>query len=273
MVSCAISHRGRKFLHRNDEASKMLLGAQILASSDLWTKLIVRQGSKEVEAPSDRALIKVEEIDNHLRLYLPEDPDTLKSCYRSQLPAQLMLILGIDNPGAEKQIYRLLTESNTQLQKVMEEEDIPEVPWLCKLPVLTQAAESTHAPLATPLEIIRRVTSPGVARENLLSPVEIPARQTFELALDASPRTLPSDEYRRLLERVVKQARRSDSEFPGADDLSMTALRQALDDVPILPLNIRNVLGLREDQLMSFEDNAKIGAAGELFVSLLTLCV
>ena len=217
----------------------------------------------EAKSKSDRALIKVEESKLDLKLYLPQNAASLWSCYRSQLLAQLMRILGIDHLGAEKQIYRLLTEEITQLQDVMVDEDIPHVSWLeCpKIP----AEENEHAAPATRLELTTAAAAFKTTNKHLNLTVKFPIGRMSELPVEIPEPTRPTAKYRQLLEKVVTQAQQIFGEKQDLDSLSMTSVREALDEVS-LPLNMHQILGIQASQATSFEACAKIGAAGELFV-------
>lgn len=253
--SCAVFHESRRFRNRNEEVHKMLMNARVFVSSDIRTNLVVKQGSTVVESISDRVLIKVEERDHRLVLYLPRNAASFQSCYRSQLPAQLMQTLGIDNSGAEKQIYRLLTEDTLQLENIMVDEDIPHVSWLEKPYIPAKVEDNLHDAYATAtLTATRKYVNSLAVGWAPEPPIE-----------KLQPRT-HTVEYRQLLERVIRQAQQIPGKEKDRSAFSMTPLGEALDEGP-LPSDIRQILGLQRGQAMTFEDNAKIGAAGELFVS------
>lgn len=233
----------------------MLMDAQVFVSSEIRTNLVVKQGLTVAESRSDRVLIKVEESNLRLKLYLPQDPASLQSCCCSQLPAQLMQILGIDNSGAEKQIYRLLTEDTTQLQNIMVDEDIPHVLWLKKPHIPAEFVDNVLDAYST--------TSFKATRKYLNS---------LAVGLAPKPRMenlqpIHTVEYRQLLERVIRQAQRIPGKEKDRGAFSMTSVHEALDGAT-LHSDIRQILGIQGGQAMNFEANAKIGAAGELFVSL-----
>lgn len=119
-----------------------------------------------------------------------------------------MRILGIDNSGAEKQIYRLMTEATTQLQNIMVEEDIPNMSWLEPPSTPAKVEDDIHVTYATPLEYA-------------------------------------TTDYRRLLEKVISQAQRIPGEESEINPFSMTCVRRALDETP-LPSDIHQILGIQE---------------------------
>ena len=119
---------------------------------------MVRQGPEEFEAKSDRALLKVKQSKKRLKVYIPRDVSKRKSCYSTQMPTELMRILGIVGDRAEKKIYRLLTEPVGALDRVMEDEDIPAVSWLERVPIPSPLEDSPtgswleRVPIPSPLE-------------------------------------------------------------------------------------------------------------------------
>jgi hypothetical protein len=236
----------------------MFLNSHVFVSDDIWTDLSVIQGGKRKRVRSDRAVVKVKEHSDQLKLYVPTDVAGLRSSYHAQLPAHLIRILGVNNQRAERQIYRILTEKVAQLPKIMEEEDIPDISWLEQLTVDRHSKSLLGA---------SRVVGEGYgdSAPEIFPGIGLNSEQTsneFEQAVN-------DIEYRRLLQRVVRQARTIPGFLESTDDtvFSMDNMHEALEEAS-LPLTIRQILGVQENEPLTFDANAKIGAAGELFVSL-----
>jgi hypothetical protein len=241
----------------------MLMDCEVLTSAEIWTKLIIRQGTTDVEVESDRTLLKIEQDEQELNIYVPVDPVQQQLCYRTQMPAQLMKLLGINVTGAEKQIYRILTEPASQLDRIMVEEDIPTVLWLERVAVCEDEETGwSRAPadLTTALTVDGDAILQYSSRASPLAPAS-PSTQSY--VVDA----FPLARYRRVLEHVVRHAQKIPQKpaLQTEDRFSTRSLQESLDEIG-QPMSLQD-FGIVPGQPMTFEARARIGAAGELYVS------
>ena len=270
----------------------------------MWTDLIIEGTSGTIRVRSERALVKVEETDDSLKIYAPSNEAGLYSCLRTELPRELSIILGIPDNGADKQVYRILNEEQTTLIDIMRDEDIPKVSWLDEPPVpanvepvtpqaifvdrtLREARMDDLVSLPSDSETEEKVEESTGQASTPPPPAYTENTSRRETAISPAPRArfnspytggviqsvVRQNAYRQLLERVVQQARAplSDDMPPGPSDdttdaFSMANLVQALDDFE--PTSLRNALGLSQNEPLAFPETAKLGAAGELFVSV-----
>lgn len=250
----------------------------------------------------------VDEGRSDIKIFLPMKPSDFRVSYQSQLPGLMRNFLGITSqqPGVERCLHVLLTTELSDLQKLMETEDIHRLSWLqdtwdpegastTHLSWLQRSSEverqqetttsesaasamTTSSALAFSRSLPERpattsrhdvhiqsfgffgesdstTTPPGsifsgylttnTTSTSLTSPSEIGH-------LSASSRSRPnnSDEYLRLLEGIRLAAR-------GSQGPSASAPR------PYFCIDPDAAFGY---DYPSFNYNAKIGAAGELFV-------
>ena len=260
-----------------------------MISKNLKTKLIVPvdHGETRVEVESDRALVKINMSDQHLSIYVPSDAAGLYSCYRTELPAELVKILGIEDSGAAKQVYRILNDEATTLDGTMSNEDIPKVEWLGKveLPessfsgvgVQTECVETpTNGVLVTPtrsnaraMGVFQTPEPPSFVSRNPVGGLFPPTPPPSISPGGTLGQVARDNAYRQLLGNVANQARRIPQKFR-SEPFSMTDLAESLEasvDPNYDLVHLRQALST-EYGAANFPDigNSRIGAAGELFV-------
>jgi hypothetical protein len=160
-----------------------LMSVEVFESGDMWTKLIVKSVDNDVEVRSDRALVKVEKTPDGLKIHVPSDTAGLYSCYRTELPAELVSILGITDSKADKQVYRILNDEGNSLDDIMFDEDIPAVDWLEKPLVPSQDDVLPDIILPDSSVTVHVCPSPGTKMAN--------ATAEEEEDEDSKPRTPP----------------------------------------------------------------------------------
>jgi hypothetical protein len=197
------------------------MAAEAISCEKMTSNLKVRCNGEVILAESDRPLLKIEESEEALKIFLPSKEEDLYACLRTELPFRLKNFLKTDHQTESKafqQLYRIINDESMPLQTIMVEEGIPAVAWLEK------------------------------------SPLNFGSRGTLRDAMQGKV-------YRRLLERIIRQARDSSQ-----DAFSLSGLSDALEDDDA---GIRRMLGLEGVGVRSltFEEKAKIDAAGELYVS------
>lgn len=262
--------------------------------NDIWTNLIIRTAEDDVETRSDRALVKIVQTQNSIKIYVPSDEAGLYSSLRTELPLDLSLLLGITHAGAAKQVYRVLNDEASTLDAIMDDEDIPQVAWLEKPPDSRQywrSQDSTMPSLPGQIQDSPSVTPNPLENLSLPEPTSSsppPAYPDDEILLDRSvgnrvegyglypggiiQQVVQKNAYRQILQNVVKQARQvslnghgTDFGPSGSDAFSMSNLAAALEDLE--PTALRRRFGLSGDPSARFAETSKLGAAGELYVS------
>ncbi|KIX09215.1 uncharacterized protein Z518_00294 [Rhinocladiella mackenziei CBS 650.93] len=257
MSCCANASNSPKFYNRNTSIHRLLQNAEVFVCENMWTELTLKQEHGSISLRSDRAVVKVEQSDEALAIYVPDDNDGLYSCFHTELPGELTKFLGIEDRGRMKTIYRILNDVERDLDTIMGDEDIPGYSWIDKPPTLPQPLQVPVAP--------RR-------RESVESDSSMSTHLSLQedLHVDRPVTQAPvwqhvarTELYKKLLREVVRQARRIGD--ASTSSLSLTEIEEALNELEN-PLNYDE---LRRELATygTFEENARIGAAGELFVS------
>jgi hypothetical protein len=205
------------------------------------------------------------------------------------LPQELANALSIDNERAVKVVYRILNDNKKDLDTIMKDEDLPEYPWFEKpasslqtvsFPALddTEPYSSSMPTPASPTDassdhddhdhdvVVTRVDQRSTApysrvESSIPSPVH---DHTIweEVAWD--------QQYKSLLREVIRQARRGwRSHQRRGGSLSLDGIDEALDELAQPPADYAAFYRTFGDTGRGrFEGNARVGAAGELYVSL-----
>ena len=287
---CGIACHSWKYANRNTEIHRLLLGSQVRISSNLQTSLVVMTREGHVKAQSDRVLGKVERMSESLTFYVPQEQEAQKSCYRSYLPVEIAKLLKPTSSGADRKIYRILTEPIIYLNSVMVEEDIPQIDWiekhqsLLQLSVLDEAAaEAANAATIEPLETAPAFESRSTFAFNFGTNSRTirpwyPGRSSSPmppLPADSNstvnPITYPTfdfemgkEGYRGLLQRVIRLARnagRDETQQPN-NNFDMSDLRHSL---PGQSISVAAMFGIQGAARGHPSVTNRIGAAGELF--------
>ncbi|KEF57389.1 uncharacterized protein A1O9_05306 [Exophiala aquamarina CBS 119918] len=284
---CATFHHSAKYFNKRTTMHQLLLEAEVILCDRMVTNLKVCRDGEVVVVQSGRPLLEIRILDEDLKIFVPSREEDLYACFRTELPLQLTKILQIEDQQAIKQFYRIINDESMSLDRIMVEEDIPTVRWLEKPPVVEPTTTSMSGeprrvasedqaqsdefttPKSRDDSVEERAhqvrsTSPAsqVDAESLpttITPILSP--RSHLISYPGSTGTLQSAAhdrlYRRLLERIIRQARGSTQ-----DSFSMSDLENALED----DTGLRRALGLGCGRRLTFEENAKIGAAGELYV-------
>jgi hypothetical protein len=101
------------------------------------TTLVLQLQNRTLEVQSDRTGLHHAVFNGELRVYIPDNPRQQRACRRSQLPGMLATITGC-NPAAEYDISAILSCPIEDLDGIMLERDITDVPWI-ERPVLDLA--------------------------------------------------------------------------------------------------------------------------------------
>ncbi|KIW72175.1 hypothetical protein, variant [Phialophora macrospora] len=289
---CANYYNSWKYYNRNTSMHELLLNTEVFVCEEMWTELVLLEEDDSVTVRSDRAVVDVRHSDGRLAIYVPSDHDGLYSCFHTELPENLAGLLGIENERAVKVIYRILNDNNKDLDAIMKDEDLPEYQWFERPTPSLQAV-----PFPVPDD-----TEPGSSRPTPTSSADtssnsddnvvvIRADQSGTAAHSRVENSLPSpvhvrptgqhsiweevardEQYKRLLREVIRQARRGRSPRR-RESLSLDEIDEALNDLdhPADYAAFRRTFGVAG--YGNFEENARVGAAGELYVfELLKAC-
>jgi hypothetical protein len=253
---------------------QLLLNAEVFICEKMWTQLTVRQADGNVSVRSDRTIVKLEEVDASLHVYVPSDAGGLYSVFHTELPGELTRILGIGDRGAAKTIYRILNDQDKDLETIMGDEDLPDYPWIEKRPPSRRPIQVPHSPGGE--AVPDRENAPSVL-VTTGEAAEIAAGQYQEARVLPTPivgtvaqipvwkQVARTEQYKKLLKEVMRQARRI--QHASTEPLFMVELEDALNEVDGVP----DYEGFRQSfggaGYGSFDENARVGAAGELFVS------
>jgi hypothetical protein len=246
-------------------------------------------------------LVHVEEDAGRLQVFVPRNSEERQKCYSGQLPKALTSYLGIRDPTAVDKFFLVFWVPEHILDSALDERGIVQLPdtdlsaFDLDEPEQPGSAEVTqdtipftsafsHQQSQTPHQGPSRTTSSthrgmqfgqgrvGTNDENGFAPsvVSVESGALVPPATPGSrspiytPRT-QQDEYLRVLENVIEAAHRA--VFPSAESLNSrdtTDARLSVDSIQGTPFGIRSQSQIAHD--------IKIGAAGELFVSLHVAC-
>lgn len=256
----------------------LLLESEVHVCETMWTELTAREDDRDITVRSERAVVRIKETSEYLKIYVPSDPKGLYSCYCTELPVELARILGIDDRGASKVVYRIINAQAKDVGAIMRDEDLPEFPWLPNPPrsttnmpnALRVPGSDTHAmsnvsngvfdPAEDEMAVVVASSSRDNPADRAVEPLLEPAIYTraFEAPWQRVAREV---QYRKLLDQVIRQG----SIVPRAsrDAFSLSQMGDALNDTPLVVNNAEFANIFRD---FTAEDKAWIGAAGELFV-------
>ena len=277
-ASCAVAYNSAKYFKKTTRMHDLLLKSEVHICETMWTELTVREDDRDISVRSERAVVRINETSECLKIYVPCDSEGLYSCYCTELPVELARILSIDDRGASKVVYRIINDRAKDVETIMRDEDLPEFPWLPKPPrstisipnALRVQSSDTHAisnvsnGVFDPAEDEKTVVVASSSRDD---PADRAVASLRDAAVYTSVSEAPwqrvarEEQYRRLLDQVIRQG----SIVPRAsrDAFSLSQMGDALNDTP-LAVNHAELANIFRD--FTAEDKVWIGAAGELFV-------
>jgi len=285
------------FSNQNKQMYDDLVTATVHTSADMLAKLVVVQDDDPVKVECDRPSLIMKRDEAGLRITLPLAKMERRQSMRGQLPGYLSELLHIYDSRGEKQIYRIINELESGTDEILLEEEISRVSWLVETSRPAPASEpETNAETPPQPQSSIRQSSNFVNGET-----EDPPRHTqpyleireFETAIRADAsisanhsggihpppppfRALPeilnhaveAPDYWKVLEHVRKQAASVGSDLrnisnPTTDDITRYFASLTLNSNSFDPADYPSCFG--DDLWLS---KFRIGAAGELFVSL-----
>lgn len=285
----------------------MFQNAGVYESEGFQKTLKLSQGGLTATAESSRGVLHVEVDDGTLQLFVPRNSRERNICYASQLPKALVRYLGITDPTATGIFHVVISSSTDIIDDVLDENGIIQVPDIdifgpesntlgalepdeldTDVLITTLASSEDRATGASQLRPSAPRPIPAnvlhsPARENF-PPVEVlsaePIRESrpsptwagdgrpgFQSSSHPDPEIIPplasTAQYVQVLGKVIEAGRRGVFPSTGALDFQNQAgnLPSADGDVAQgSPFGIRSQNRIEHD--------IKIGAAGELYVSL-----
>lgn len=282
--SCAVLHKSPLYAKKARHMHNSLRETAVRISSTMRTLLVVDQNGNEVKVDSNKVPLVLDRQGQSLRIVLPADELQRRSCFRNRLPTMLCELLKIQDVIAQKQVYRILNEVDLGTDEIMAQEDIPAASWLEKTarsaPLLSSAEsipELASGSKADSMQAEARKISPsteqtqaGANLKTLLSP---PSRSDSSHGKTCIPTTLLSQQeairYHEVLEHVRMQARKFIGCSIGGKILdSFAGLAR---DFGKLAISGKKLGSTPLSELFGNDDpnNIRIGAAGELFESLM----
>ncbi|KAL2441686.1 hypothetical protein ABEF95_016087 [Exophiala dermatitidis] len=300
---CANYYNSSVYYNRRTTMHGLLLAAEVFVCEEMWTELVLPEEYDSVTVQSDRAVVDIRSPDGKLTIYVPSDYDGLYSCFHTELPEALANVLFIDNERAVKVIYRILNDTKKDLDTIMKDEDLPEYPWFEKpapwlrtvsfpvpgdtepnsrsmpTPAWPPSAPSDHNNDDDDNDVI--VTQVNQRSTAVTAPypqleIRIPSPLAVQFQSTVSDQTIwesvaRDQQYKRLLREVIRQARRGGrlrQTTAGSGSLSLHEIDEALDELthptPADYAAFYRTFG--DTGNGRFEENARVGAAGELYV-------
>ena len=139
-----------------------------------------------VTIEGEKAKLHVEEINNHLKLFVPHEKRDRELCFLKHLPDRLAAYLGLQNPEAVKVLGDLLKSSACVLDQLLDEHGIVQLPWSEP----AQQNASSHESWENDEEIVGQSRLVLAARPPSNSRGTTPerGRDTFQRISDSTPR-------------------------------------------------------------------------------------
>jgi hypothetical protein len=283
------------FSNQNKQMYDDLMTATVHTSADMSAKLVVVQDDTAVKVECDRPSLIMKRDEAGLLITLPLAKAERRKSMSGQLPGYLSELLHIYDSRGEKQIYRIINELESGTDEILLDEEISRVSWLAETSRPAPASEPETETPPQPQSSTRRSSNfvneetedpPRHAQPHLETrEFETPIRAAGSISANHSGgihpppppfRALPevlnhaveAPDYWKVLEHVRKQAASAGSDLrdisnPTTDDITCYFASLTLHSTSFDPADYPSCFG--DDFWLS---KFRIGAAGELFVSL-----
>ena len=109
------------------------------------TVTISLEGLEPVTIEGEKAILHIEEINNHLKLYVPQGKEDRELCFATLLPDRLTAYLGIREPQAVMVFGNLLNVSTSIVDKTLETHGIVPLPWTEPVQQSTSSHENVES--------------------------------------------------------------------------------------------------------------------------------
>jgi hypothetical protein len=283
------------FSNQNKQMYDDLVTATFHTSADISAKLVVVQDDTAVKVECDRPSLIMKRDEAGLLITLPLAKTERRQSMRGQLPGCLSELLHIYDSRGEKQIYRIINELESGTDEILLDEEISRVSWLAETSRPAPASDPETETPPQPQSPIRR--SPNFVNGETENPprnaqpyLEIrefatairtagsisvnhsggihPPPPPFRALPEILNHAVEAPDYWKVLEHVRKQAASAGSDLrdisnPTTDDVTRYFASLTLHSTKFDPADYPSLFG--DDFWLS---KFRIGAAGELFVSL-----
>lgn len=283
------------FSNQNKQMYDDLVTATVHTSADMSAKLVVVQDDTAVKVECGRPSLIMKRDEAGLIITLPLTKTERRQSMRGQLPGYLSKLLHIYDSSGEKQIYRIINELESGTDEILLDEEISRVSWLAETSRPAPASEPETETPPQPQSSIRRSSnfvngetedpsrhaqpcleiresetaihaagSISVNHSGGIHPPPPPFRALPEILNHA----VEAPDYWKVLEHVRKQAASAGSDLrdisnPTTDDITCYFASLTLHSTSFDSADYPSCFG--DDFWLS---KFRIGAAGELFVSL-----
>lgn len=283
------------FSNQNKQMYDDLVTATVHTSADMSAKLVVVQDDTAVKVECGRPSLIMKRDEAGLIITLPLAKTERRQSMRGQLPGYLSKLLHIYDSSGEKQIYRIINELESGTDEILLDEEISRVSWLAETSRPAPASEPETETPPQPQSSIRRSSnfvngetedpsrhaqpcleiresetaihaagSISVNHSGGIHPPPPPFRALPEILNHA----VEAPDYWKVLEHVRKQAASAGSDLrdisnPTTDDITCYFASLTLHSTSFDSADYPSCFG--DDFWLS---KFRIGAAGELFVSL-----
>lgn len=259
MKSCAAKHKSGRALRGDQGLFEQLSRMLIYTTNDISTSLVLPLTSGTISVQSDRLSMHHDISGGMIKIYIPEDQDLRRVCYRSQLPKLLAKIMDVGDDAAYN-ILSIITASLRDLYNILSEQDIPSVEWITR-PILEIAENVVDDRPCTPVSIFvgSDTTTLLGQRSALLTPEPTPLRYprpAHRSIIEESAESTPPSRYPELIGQVVRSARNAAMKY---NDLEGEIEENAE------PQYIDNTSAFGSEEWMA---RRRIGAAGEAYVNM-----
>lgn len=258
-------------------------------------------------AESSQGVLHIEERDGIPQLFVPRNSRDRNLCFSGQLPKSLARYLGITDPAAAERFRVIVLSSADVIDDVLDEDGIIRAPDIdfssSESNTLGEESDelNTDVSIMTPTSSEDRASAthqlrPGAPRPIPANVLNLPARANFPqigaplvvpratheprplaLAEDGRPDFHPSShsdpeiatplssttQYVQVLEKVIEKGRRE--VFPSAE---APGLQNRAENLPFANGDVTHGSPFGPRSQNRIEHDIKIGAAGELYVSL-----
>lgn len=241
---------------------EQLATIRIYTTDDMATTLVLALGSRSLRVLSERIAIHSEISEGMCKIYVPNEIQQRRICYRSQLPNLLTDILGIGR-SATFDISNIISTSIEELEDMLVHHDIPPVVWIDRPVIVVPYSPEVVRPITPPASHTGSDSETPVPRSRPVTPDATPLSHGRAMPSPGAgyiAETTPPPEYPALIEQVVRSAQRTGRVRHNAEDIA--------DQTPFAGRSRHYdhyaTFGSRERN--PFVHDRRIGAAGEGYV-------
>jgi hypothetical protein len=286
-IRCAASNRSPLTTATPQVLLDRLLSTSIMKTNRISTryKLHHTTGIVTESISENTGYVHVRLHNDSFRIFVPSDKKSRKICYRRQFPEALAKLFQIDS-AAREILSNVLNSTLTIMDDLLEEAGVGQVPGI-ELPAQRSVDEPDEPDEIIAEEAVARgeaslthfasgsnrveteySESDSIPPSPIYTPPQSP-ESARRRARDSTPQGIPRGEvynnlnaYRELLSHVIRVADRT--ELPRCNALAHPSSGQNFPG-----FNRADAFGIRSQNQINHD--VKVGAAGELFVSPLSL--